>query len=101
MFPIGHSEYIFTKNQRAKLKKDIKDVKTDVIKPVLKNKASEQRKAEINKELAEIKEEESKHLLLEENSGVAKNNANESPKVVTQLIVSVSEEIDSGTGNRK
>ena len=54
MFPIGHSEYIFTKNQRAKLKKDIKDVKTDVIKPVLKNKVSEQRKAEIKKELAEI-----------------------------------------------
>ena len=33
--------------------------------------------------------------MLEENSGVAKNNANESPKVVTQLKVSVSEEIDS------
>ena len=32
--------------KEPKLKEDSKDVKTDVIKPVLKNKASEQRKAE-------------------------------------------------------
>jgi len=90
------------KIKEPKLKEDIKDVKTDVIKPVLKNKVSEQRKAEIKKELAEIekkikekKEEERKHLMLKENSGVAKNNSNESLKVVTQPKVSVSEEMDS------